>query len=258
MQRSYKKPSVLLAASEGVRAVTDLSTLSWAGFFMSNVPRGNGEPILVLPGFGTGDRSTAIMRGLMKKFGYEAYGWDLGINLGPRWHVLSALEGRIAKISADHGGQKLRLVGQSLGGIYARSIARDKPEMVESVVTLGSPYGAINQGKSSWAYGAVEMAMGYQFKEAVEMESQEMGHPLHVPTTSVYSKMDGVVNWRTCVEPTSDFRENVEVIASHVGMGMHGPTLRVIMDRMAQSQDSWKPFKKSAWQRIVYPKPAVV
>ena len=250
-----KRPSVLLAASEGLRAATDLTSLGWAGFLLADLPKGKGEPILVLPGFGAGDRSTAILRGLLASFGYQPYGWDLGINLGPRWHVLDALERQVEKLYQQHDGHRLRLIGQSLGGIYARSIARDKPDLIESVVTLGSPYGAHDQGESSWAYGAFELAMGYQFKEAVEMESEEMGHPLHVPTTSVYSRMDGVVNWRTCIEPACKERENVEVLASHCGMGVHGPTLRVILDRMAQEQKSWKPFKSPLWQRLMYPSP---
>ena len=78
-----------------------------------------------------------------------------------------------------------------------------------------------------------------------------------MPTTSIYSKLDGVVAWQSCIEIPDAISENVEVYAAHCGMGIHSPTIRVIADRLAQQEGNWLPFEPGMLSRVVYPKPAL-
>lgn len=118
--------------------VIELPRLAWLLPAYMRAPRGNGEPVLVLPGFGTGDASTVGLRSFLGLLGYRARGWELGINRGNVAALLPQVIERVAR-AADRAGAKVRLVGWSLGGTLAREAARERPDLVERVVTLGTP-----------------------------------------------------------------------------------------------------------------------
>ena len=95
--------------------------------------------------------------------------------------------------------------------------------------------------------------MGEEYIPTIQALSAEIAAPLCVPTTSVYSKFDGIVAWQSCIEPSAKNRENIAVTASHVGMAMHAPTLRVVADRLAQKENQWQPFDPQPYGCSIYP-----
>src|SRR5690349_13809561 len=99
---------------------------------------GDRSPVLVLPGFIASDASTALLRSYIRTWGYWAHGWRVGTNLGPTVRTLAAVRERLEAVHARHH-RKVTLVGQSAGGTYARHLAREAPELVRQVITLGSP-----------------------------------------------------------------------------------------------------------------------
>lgn len=251
-----RRPSVLLCATDPVRACLNFASISLSGPFLKGIPKGNGQPVLVLPGFLTGDSSTEVLRRTLKGLGYTVYGWKLGVNLGPKRHTLFAMETLLEDIAWKHGYEKIAIVGQSLGGIYARILAHKYPDLVRQVITLGSPY-RVDGADKTWLSSVFRTLMGKQYREAMAQMAELVEKRLPVPTTSVYSRLDGVVPWQACIERPGSISENVEVYAAHCGMGMHSPTIRVIADRLAQDEYSWRPFRPGYLSRVVYPKPAM-
>jgi pimeloyl-ACP methyl ester carboxylesterase len=214
-------------------------------------PRGDGHPVLVLPGLVASDASTKMLRDFLRRRGYEVHGWGLGRNYGPRPGVEEAM---LAKIDALHArsGRTVSLVGQSLGGAYARLLAAQRPDAVRSVITLGSP--VTGHPRSSNAWRVYEFTSGKSADDPKRWQ-QITRRPL-VPTTSIYSRTDGVVAWQTSLEPTSENTESIEVVSSHIGMAVHPAVLFAVAERLAQREGAWKPFERSGWRASVYPRAA--
>src|SRR6185436_1135687 len=133
-----RAPSPLLTLIEG-RAVLELAALAASYPILRRVPRGDGHAVLVLPGLGASDRSTGPLRTFLKDRGYDAHGWSMGRNVGPRKGQREALADLVRTLR-EKSKRKVSLIGWSLGGIYAREIAKRIPENVRLVVTLGSPF----------------------------------------------------------------------------------------------------------------------
>jgi hypothetical protein len=211
-------------------------------------PAGDGHPVLVLPGMGASDTSTRPLRSFLKDRGYSAHGWKLGPNHGPRPGVEHKMAERLSEL-ADRHGQKVSLIGWSLGGIYARELAKMQPHHVRSVITLGTGFtGNLNATNASRFY---EFVSGE--KVGATPFHRQLGVNPEVPTTSIWSRTDGVVAWQCSVLDEGPLAENIEVRASHIGMGANPSVLLAIADRMAQPQGRWKAFDKSGLRRLVYP-----
>jgi pimeloyl-ACP methyl ester carboxylesterase len=226
-------PSPALLALEG-RAWLEFAALVPALPLLARAPRGDGHPVLVLPGWLASDRSTWALRRFLRDRGYHVHGWRLGRNLGPDASTVAGLAARLAALRDRHG-RKISLVGWSLGGIYARELARRFPGDVRQVITLASPFRAPAATSVSRFYRA-------RRSEARPELRQRLGDPLPVPSTSLYSRTDGVVAWRSCIQDDGPFAENVEVRTSHCGMGHHPGVLLVIADRLAQLEGAWRPY----------------
>jgi pimeloyl-ACP methyl ester carboxylesterase len=215
-------------------------------------PRGDGHPVLTLPGFLASDLSMAPMRRYLSEIGYEAHAWRMGRNIGGVSRMRGALLDRLARIFADTG-RKVSIVGWSLGGVYARDLALQAPEMVRYVVTLASPFA--NDVTATNATRLYELLSG----EIVDHYSELMtalGGDLPVPTSSIFSKTDGVVNWRTCCLRPSATAENIEVhLASHVGLGVNPAALWAVADRLAQADGQFHQFRRSGPFAIAYAPP---
>lgn len=243
-------PSRLLLAMEG-RAVFEWAALAFAGPLLDRAPEGDGHPVLVLPGFVAGDSSTWPLRRFLTQRGYAAHPWRLGVNIGPKGHVARQLTARVKALSKKHG-RKVSLVGWSLGGAMAHAMALRVPDHIRSVITLGSPLGG--QPKATNAWRLFEAISGYRaddprLKQWISGESS-------VPTTSILSKTDGIVNWRTSMLPENERSENIEVNASHFGLGAHPAVLWAIADRLAQPEGAWKPFAhRGAWRSLLFGDP---
>jgi pimeloyl-ACP methyl ester carboxylesterase len=246
-------PSTGLLLTEPIRALADLAALLLAAPGLAAAPRGDGHGVLVFPGLLAGDSSTVPLRGFLRWLGYDVHGWDLGRNHGPTEAVLAGLP-RALLDHAMRTGRPVSLVGWSLGGIYAREMARRHPRQVRQVITLGSPF-AMDHPRQSHAEGPYQR-LSFLHAPGGKLPSREQrSQPIDVPSTSVYSRWDGVVSWRACVEPETALHQNVEVRCSHVGFGVDPATLWLIADRLALPAGQRVPFRPPLALRPLYPGP---
>ncbi len=214
--------------------------------------RGDGHPVLTLPGFLASDLSMAPMRRYLKELGYDSCAWRMGRNVGGVARMRDGLLDRLAEI---HGstGRKVSVVGWSLGGVYARDLALRAPAMVRSVVTLGSPFA--NDVRATNATRLYEALSGEMVEDNSELR-QAIAGDLPVPATSIYSRTEGIVNWRTCLLRPSATAENIEVyFASHVGLGVNPAALWAVADRLAQPEGQFRQFDRSGPFAIAYAPP---
>ena len=240
--RPISPPPLALLALEG-RAVLELGALLAAWPVLTLCPHGDGHPVLVLPGFLASDRSTGPLRTFLASRGYATHGWGQGTNLGPWPDVLPALELRLRELAERHE-LKVSLVGWSLGGVFARALARGAPGAVRQVITLASPLRAFHANNLGRFFGSAPRAQDSM--PEILARAQE---PLPVPTTAIVSRSDGIVAWQSCTESKGPLRETIEVRSSHCGMGHHPAALRVVADRLAQAEGAWRPFqvRRSGW-----------
>ena len=243
-------PSRLLLALEG-RAVFEWAALALSTPFLNKAPRGDGHPVLVLPGFVAGDGSTWPLRRFLSQRGYATSPWELGINVGPRGQIARRLSARVRALARKHG-RKVSLVGWSLGGAMAHALALRMPEHVRSVITLGSPLGGEPKATNAWRL--FEAISGYRADDP-RLKKRIAGVP-RVPTTSILTKTDGIVNWRSSMLPQGEQSENIEVNASHFGLGANPSVFWVVADRLAQPEGQWKPFAyRGAWRNLLFGDP---
>ena len=132
-------PALPLYLSEPGRAVADYGLYLAARPLLPRLPRGDGHPVLVLPGLLADDVSTRALRTVLRKLGYDVHGWGLGRNIGPTAACVNGIRDRSTELT-DRYRQPVTVIGWSLGGIFARDLARRSPESVRQVVTLGSPF----------------------------------------------------------------------------------------------------------------------
>ena len=219
---------------------------------LRRLPTGDTHSVLVLPGFGAADRSTAQLRWLLRDLGYRTYGWRLGINLGPTREIVDGLDKRIARIRTSNNNQPITVIGWSLGGIYARVLARKDPQHFRQVITMGSPF-RTRLGDRTAVSGLWDSLQPLHDPSFFASFLNDERPPLHVPTTSIYSRSDGVVSWRLCLEQKSPIAENVEIVGSHSGMGFNTAVALVIADRLSQPEGHWARFRPPLWLRALYP-----
>jgi hypothetical protein len=233
-------PSLALFALEG-RAWLELAALAVSWPALAAAPRGDGHPVLVLPGFLGGDLSTRPLRGFLRSRGHAARPWRLGVNTGPWPQTLARLERRLGDLAQRHG-RAVSLVGWSLGGAFARALARSRPREVRQVVTLASPlrdFHATSLGRSFRRRPA--RALPDVLRRAAE--------PLAVPSTALVSRSDGIVAWQSCLDEPGPRRETLELRSSHCGMGHHPGVLLVVADRLAQPEGEWRPYRPPSASR---------
>jgi pimeloyl-ACP methyl ester carboxylesterase len=244
-------PSRLLQLLE-LRAAWELAAGVAAMPWLRLAPRGDGHTVLVLPGLVASDGSTRVLRSFLARRGYEVHGWGLGRNYGPRPGIEAAMLATIDRLHAQ-SGRKLSLIGQSLGGAYARLLAARRPDAVRSVITLGSPVSGHPRASNAWR--VYEFTSG---KSSVDQRRwQQVTRAPQVPTTSIYSRSDGVVAWQSSIEsPARPQTENIEVVSSHIGMAVHPAVLFAVAERLAQPEGAWRPFERRGWRAAVFPKPA--
>ena len=243
-----RPPGLALLLAEA-RGIFEFNTSLLLSPLLMRAPIGDGHPVLTLPGFLASDLSMAPMRRYLKELGYDTHAWRMGRNTGGVVRMQGALLDRLREIHAETG-RKISIVGWSLGGIYARHLALQAPDMVRCVVTLGSPFA--NDVRATNATRLYEALSGETIEETSELQ-QAIAGDLPVPVTSIYSKSDGIVNWRTCVLRPSDTAENIEVrFASHVGLGVNAAALWALADRLALAEGQFMQFDRSGPFAIAY------
>jgi pimeloyl-ACP methyl ester carboxylesterase len=244
-------PSRTLMLLEG-RAISELGAFLGALPLLSLAPRGDGHPVLVLPGLVASDVSTRPLRAFLRNRGYAVSGWRQGRNLGLRHGVQDAMVDLVQELNDTHG-RKVSLVGWSLGGLYARQLAKMMPERVRSVITLGSPFAAGPKATNAWR--VYELASGRRADEEDSRFGGALSAAPPVPTTAIFSRTDGICAWQGCMEKSSAMSESIEVESSHCGMGHHPAAVYAVADRLAQAEGEWAPFDRSGWRSLVYPNP---
>lgn len=250
-------PAMFDSLSELPRVLLEATMLgvTW-GILKANAPRGDGHPVMVMPGFMGGDESTLLLRRFLTSLGYKVLPWLQGRNLGRP----ELLEGAMRRFYRAWQAYEtpISLVGQSLGGVFSREIARKFPDATRCVITLGSPFAATEHGNTNPMIGRL-------FEEMSGLSVEEMrarfgqGDPraaLPMPSTAIYSKRDGVVAWDTCIERDSPLAESIEVQGSHSGMAVSPDVLHVVADRLAENPAKWRKFDRKLGMRcLVYPTP---
>src|SRR5258708_3354305 len=235
-------PSRTLMFLEG-RAISELGAFLGALPLLSLAPRGDGHPVLVLPGLVASDTATGPLRSFLKSKGYAVSGWRQGRNLGLRHGVQHAMVDLVQELNDTHG-RKVSLVGWSLGGLYARQLAKMMPERVRSVITLGSPFASGPKATNAWR--VYEMASGRRADEEDARLGGSLPSPPPVPTPAIFSRTDGICAWEGCREQASSMPESTEVESSHCGMGHHPAAVFAVADRLAQPEGKWATAKTAA------------
>ncbi|NNK99152.1 MAG: alpha/beta hydrolase [Xanthomonadales bacterium] len=243
LKENFRAPSQALYLTEPYRAMIDLSTLYLSEPWLNSPKGGDGHPVMVIPGFTSGDRSTVVLRKFLSSLGYLPCGWKQGVNFGIRHEAFEGMAHLLQQLSEQYEC-RVSLVGQSLGGIYARELAKLMPENVRQVISLGSPFND-PEGNCSNVSDLYELLNNEHKSKTAQFEDEQWQIAVAppVPTTSIYSKYDGICHWRACLQHGGHEKiENIEVLASHTGMGVSAQVLFVMADRLSQRRDQWKPF----------------
>jgi len=250
--RTQDRPSLPLYLTEPSRATADYGLYLATRPLLRALPAGDGHPVLVLPGLLTDDVSTRPLRRTLRGLGYRTHGWRLGRNIGPTAAAVTGMRDRLDQLCSRYG-RPVTLVGWSLGGLFARDLARRTPGSVRQVVTLGSPFRMASTDQSR-AHRAFERYSHLHVERlALPMEGDR--GPLPMPATSIWSRYDGIVSWQACRETPGPRAENIAVQASHLGLGHHPAVLYAVADRLAQPEGSWRPFRAPLALRGLFPSP---
>ena len=244
-----KSPSLIYLASEVSRSMLELAWFYTSTALLPWKKNGDGHPVMVLPGFMASDNSTAPMRRHLKETGYTPYGWGLGRNKGSE-ESLNALVKKIETLYELHN-QRISLIGWSLGGVYARELAKIHPDMIRQVITMGSPFAGVDESNhATWLYKII--SGGKEPKEAEREQNLKFSKAPPVPVTAIYSKSDGIVPWQVCIEKEEkEIYQNVRVIGSHIGLGHNPMVIQIIRNRLTQTRKNWSRFTSNQLHHIL-------
>lgn len=239
-------PSLTNLLTEIPRTLFQLGSLPMAWPLLGTLSKGDGHKVMVLPGFMASDGSTGVLRRYLKRMGYSPVGWGLGRNTG-RFDLMAARLPEVFLDLVDQTDGKISLIGQSLGGVFARELGRLYPDHVRQVISLGSP---IRMDKSD----AVASIVARLFEQSTGMTPEKMRDALEffdesaapsIPMTAIYSKGDGVVRWEGCMEEfEDDMTQNIQVCGTHCGMAFNPSIYHIVADRLAQAEDNWVKYQR--------------
>lgn len=251
-QRREQAAFRLLRTAE-VRAVFEWQSFYWLKPLLKRLKKGDGHPVIVFPGFLASDKSTKPLVKLLGSLGYQACGWGLGRNMVVNDALKADMSALLDKVYAEHG-RKVSLVGWSLGGIYARELAKLSPDKVRCVISLGSPISGKPEHSNA---NRVFSSINRRRKTNLRARRGQVSIPPAVPTTSIYSRTDGIVHWRGSVQLTSpevahEQLENIELPASHLGLGVNAFAIAAIADRLSQPEGQWQAFKPNGLAKLIY------
>jgi pimeloyl-ACP methyl ester carboxylesterase len=191
-------------------------------------PRGQGQPVVLMPGFKAPQASMQPLRRLLRAKGYRAEHWGEGTNQGNVEFYVDRLKPRLNRLALAHDGP-VALVGWSLGGVIAREIARECPELISTVVTYGSPVvGGPIYTAAARAYSADERAR----IEALTHE-RSVANPIVTPLAVIFSRRDTIVSWPACIDRTSTNATHYEVTSTHFSMGLDPAVWQIVLERLA-------------------------
>ena len=238
----HAAPSLALLGLEPMRALAEYAALHFMD--RATLPSGDGHPVVIFPGLASSERSLGPLASCCADLGYATYDWGRGYNVGPCGDVdawLGKLAADVAALVRTHD-RPASFIGWSLGGLYARELAKLMPRQVRQVITLGTPFAGAGTGSHvGWLF---RLLSGHS-TALDDGLARRLRMPPPVPCTSIYSRSDGIVAWRACLESgnAADLVENIEVRGSHSGMGWNPHVLAVVADRLAQPATAWQPYR---------------
>jgi pimeloyl-ACP methyl ester carboxylesterase len=242
------KPRALNSMLEP-RALFEMALLPASLPLLLKAPRGDGHPVLLLPGFMADDKTLIALKLFLRSKGYDVHTWGLGRNLGFRSKHASALPQKIRYLH-HITGRKVSVVGWSLGGVFSLYGAENALECVRSIITLGSPVSVDAGGSQSpAAVKALYRVISHRLGPAAHVmqpraKTLREQRRLELPTSCLYSLGDGVVPpQEATIDGDPAFHENIRVPGSHLGLGFNGIVLAVVADRLAQPEGAWQPFR---------------
>ena len=195
--------------------------------------------VMLIPGFMAGDLTLAPLAKFCESLGHKTFFTGIWSNSRCPRETILHLERNLEEIHASFG--PVAIIGHSLGGMYARELAVRRPDLIERVITLGSPIRSVQGSSHAFVLATARlisilrgMDHGCLTPSCVSMMDLVERHPGEVPTTAMYSRTDGVVHWESCVDQSGATTvENVEVTGSHIGMAINAGVYRVVADRLA-------------------------
>jgi hypothetical protein len=240
------EPPPLSGLIREARGFLELPRLMLRFHDLARQPRGHGEPVIVLPGYRAGDGSTLILKIYLRLLGYQVRGWGLGRNSGDVPDLFPRVLKRISSF-AHRTHQQVRLIGWSLGGYLAREAARERPDLIHRVITLGTP---VIGGPR---YTVVARRFHRRGVDMATIEAEiELRNKISLctPVTAIYSRADAVVAWEACIDQNGTAVEHVEVRTTHVGLGFSPEVYKIIAQRLA---DDGKPCRESPADETTLP-----
>ena len=250
-QDAIKPHTKLDTALDALRAVKDIASFVSERSLLKRAPTGDGHTVLVIPGFLTSDPATSFIRNRLRKQGYNAQPWGLGLNLGPTSSrdLETLLLEKIKELYLT-SGHRISLLGWSLGGLFAREAAHQHPDMIRQVITLASPVGGSLEHTSLWDLYIKTFGRDIS-KDDLDAKVASVNRPVKdVPFTSIYTKKDGIVAWQIAQVEETETSQNVNIKASHVGIIFNPRVLYVVADRLAQPDGNWRRLDDSS-QRLL-------
>ena len=194
------------------------------GHDFTDLPHGDGQVVLVLPGFLTSDMVTRPFREFLDEHGFRTFGWEYGLNFGPTPGALAHLRNRVQELFALNGGP-IALIGISLGGLLARDLAYDCPEKIRHVITMASPF----RLPTASTFEHLVRLCGPLYDPEAQIE--RLAQPLPVPSTAFFTRGDGVVAWESCRSDDHDCM-NIEVDGHHMTITRHPVVLKHLVERL--------------------------
>ena len=222
-------PAINAIWREGLSGL-EFSRLLAASPSLAVQPRGNREPVLVLPGYGTSNVSTTPLRSYLSYLGYSAHGWTVGRNRGNVAAMLPLVHEQVSALRKRYA-QPVHLIGWSLGGVLAREVARDNPGSVRQVITMGSP---IIGGPKYTSLARIYVRDAADLDEIERRIAEREQRPIRVPVTSIYSRRDGIVAWQASIDHTTPQADNVEVNTTHLGLGISPEVYKLLASKLSQ------------------------
>jgi pimeloyl-ACP methyl ester carboxylesterase len=250
-----RAPRLIYSLLEG-RALVEMALLPALLPLLATTPRGDGHPVLLVPGFTAGDATLVGLRLFLRSRGYHVETWGLGQNTGFKLKFTQALEQKVRFMHHRHR-RKVSLVGWSLGGVYSFYAAHSAPECVRTVISLGSP---MRFSTDSFQTRALVRAVYRYFAHPMgpvahlaHVRGKVLRAPPPVPSTCVYSMTDGVVPPTAARLDVGDGEhENIWVPGSHLGLGFNAAVMFVLADRLSQPEGHWQPFRLDGRLGSVY------
>jgi pimeloyl-ACP methyl ester carboxylesterase len=236
--RAVAPPSIGLLGIEPLRAMCEF--LGSRFLDAQALPPGDGHPVVMFPGLASDRHALIPLKDCCESLGYVVYDWAQGFNTGPPPALEPWLDGLAAHVRsiARRHGCRASVLGWSLGGIYAREVAKLVPRSTRQVITLGSPFAGTGQENNvAWVY----RLLNGEKPIVDELLAARLRDNPPVPTSSVYSRSDGIVAWQACLlDETAGEAENIEVDGSHIGLGWNAQVLRIVADRLSQPEGGWR------------------